>query len=334
MTCMTRVLGLTAVLASCLAAQNVISARSGLIHYVEGDVTLNGEPVVVKAATFPEMKDGQELRTRLGRAEVLLAPGCFLRISEDTSIRLVSGRIEDTRLQLAAGSALLEIGEFDRKEQAVTVLVGDTAVEVQKRGLYRIDANPPQLRVHDGSAEVVAGGQSVTIREGRESALTAAIGPEKFDKEKGDPFLRWAARRSGYIATANMAAAKRVYDDSTPWRVSGWMYDPYFGAFTFIPATGLYRSPFGYAYYSPRAIQSVYYRPPEPVHSGGGWAGGGFGDSTRSYPNSSGRGSMGGYSSAAPSVSAPPPAAAPAPAGGARTGGGNSAGSRSAGSGR
>jgi hypothetical protein len=332
MTCITKALGFAAVLASTLAAQNVISARSGLIHYVEGNVTLNGEPVVVRAAQFPEMKDGQELRTQLGRAEVLLSPGCFLRLAEESSVKLVSGRIEDTRLQLTGGSALLEIGEFNGKEQAVTVLLGETAVEVQQRGLYRIDANPPQLRVYDGKAAAVSGGQSVTIKEGRQTALTAAIGPEKFDKDKGDPFLRWAARRSGYIATANLAAAKRVYDGSMPWRVSGWMYDPYFGAFTFIPATGLYRSPFGYAFYSPRAIQRVYYRPPAPSYSGSGGWDGGFGGSPRAYPDSSGRGSMGGYSSSAPAA-APPPSAAPAPAGGARTGG-DSGGSRSSSSGR
>jgi len=334
MTCMTRVLGLAAIIASALAAQNVISARSGLIHYVEGNVTLNGDPVVVKAAVFPDMKDGQELRTQLGRAELLLSPGAFLRVSEDTTLKMVNNRLEDTRLELLAGSVLLEIGEFTPKEQAMTVLVGNTMVEVQKHGLYRVDANPPQLKVYDGAATVVADGQSLTIKDGKQTALTAAIGPEKFDKEKGDAFLRWAARRSGYIATANMAAAKRVYDGSMPWRASGWMYDPFFGAFTFLPANGMYRSPFGYSYYSPHTIQRVFYQPPPQVYnpgSGGGWAGN---SSPRSYPDGSGRGNMGGYSGSAPAVSAaPPPSAAPAPSGGARSGG-DAGGGRSTGSGR
>jgi hypothetical protein len=334
MACTVKALGLAAMLASALSAQNVISARSGLIHYVEGKVTLNGEQVVVKAAQFPEMKEGQQLRTELGRAEVLLSPGAFLRLAEDSAVKMVNNRIEDTRLEVLAGSALLEIGEFNTKEQAVTVRVGNTAVEVQKRGLYRIDATPPQLRVYDGSAAVVADGQAVTIKEGRQTALTAAVGPEKFDKDKGDAFVRWAARRSGYIAAANLAAAKRVYDGTMSWPVSGWMYDPYFGAFTFIPARGLYRSPFGYSFYSPDAIRRTYYRPPQvynPGTSGGGWSGG-YDAGRRSYPDSAGRGSMGGYSSA-PSVAAPPPAAAPAPAGGARSGDGGGGG-RSSGSGR
>jgi hypothetical protein len=333
MACMIKAFGLGAVLATALSAQNVISARSGLIHYVEGKVTLNGEQVVVKAAQFPEMKGGQELRTELGRAEVLLSPGAFLRLSEDSAVRMVNNRIEDTRLQVLAGSALLEIGDFDTKEQAITALVGGTGVEVKKRGLYRIDANPPQLRVYDGAATVVADGQSVTIKAGKQTALTAAIGPEKFDKDKGDAFLRWAARRSGYIAAANLAAAKRVYDGTMSWPVSAWMYDPYFGAFTFIPARGLYRSPFGYRFYSPGAIQRVYYRPPQQVYTpgGGGWAGG-YDAGPRSYPDAAGRGNMGGYSSA-PAMSAPPPAAAPAPAAGPR-GGADGGGGRSSGSGR
>lgn len=334
MTCITKALGVAAVIASALSAQNVISARSGLIHYVEGVVTLNGEPVVVKAAVFPDMKEGQELRTQLGRAELLLSPGAFLRVAEDSAFKMTSNRLEDTRLELLAGSILLEIGEFASKEQGLTVTVGGTSVEVRKRGLYRVDANPPQLKVYDGAAEVASGGQSMTIKDGKQTALTAAIGPEKFDKDKGDPFLRWAARRSGYIASANLAAAKRVYDGSTPWRYSGWMYDPYFGAFTFIPASGMYRSPFGYAYYSPRAIQRVYYQPPPQIYnpgSGGGWAGD---MSPRSYPDSAGRGNMGGYSGSAPAMSAPPPAAAPAPAAGARGGDGGGGGGRSTGSGR
>ena len=34
-------------------AQQVISARSGLIHYVEGRVLLDGKPVEVKLSAFP-----------------------------------------------------------------------------------------------------------------------------------------------------------------------------------------------------------------------------------------------------------------------------------------
>jgi len=38
-------------------AQTVISAHSGLIHYVEGRVLLDGKPVEVKITNFPEVKE-------------------------------------------------------------------------------------------------------------------------------------------------------------------------------------------------------------------------------------------------------------------------------------
>src|SRR5690242_11182530 len=70
-------------------AQSVISARSGLIHYVEGRVLLDGKPVEVKITNFPEVKESMELRSEDGRAEVLLNPGVFLRLAENSAVRMV-----------------------------------------------------------------------------------------------------------------------------------------------------------------------------------------------------------------------------------------------------
>jgi hypothetical protein len=317
-------------LAAIAAGQDVIGAKSGLIHHILGDVRLNGELIHWKSGTFPEVKTGQELRTELGRAEVLLAPGTFLRLSENSAIRMIGNQIEDTRIELLAGSILIEAGEFNAKEQALRITVREAALEVERRGLYRIDYDPAQLRVFEGAMTASAGGDSVTIKEGRETALNAALAPQKFDREKGDAFHRWAARRSGYIALANISAAKRVSDNSLAWRVSDWIYNPYFGAFTWIPASGLFRSPFGYAFYSPHTIERVFYRP--PVYTPAPTFAGGMGP--RAYPDSMGRGSMGGYSgSSSGSMSAPPPPAVAAPAGGARTAG-DTGGSRSTAGGR
>ena len=79
-------------------AQSVISARSGLIHYVEGQVYLGDQPVETKFGSFPEVKENGQLRTEDGRAEVLLTPGVFLRLGENSSFRMVTNRlIVDTR---------------------------------------------------------------------------------------------------------------------------------------------------------------------------------------------------------------------------------------------
>src|SRR5579863_8699003 len=70
-------------------AQSVISAHSGVIHYVEGDVTIDGSAVHPKFAEFPDVKSGQVLATEEGRVEVLLTPGVFLRLSENSSVRML-----------------------------------------------------------------------------------------------------------------------------------------------------------------------------------------------------------------------------------------------------
>ena len=48
-------------------AQSVISARSGVIHYIEGDVAIDGASIHPKFAEFLELKSGQVLATQEGR---------------------------------------------------------------------------------------------------------------------------------------------------------------------------------------------------------------------------------------------------------------------------
>ncbi len=320
--------------AGAVFAQDVISAKSGLIHYYEGLVTLDGKEVVKKStADFPAMKENSELRTELGRAEVLLSPGVFLRISENSGVKLLRNDLLDTRLALTAGSVLVEVGETE-KNQSLQLQVGESKIDLGKRGLFRVDFSPAAVKVYDGSAVVVVAGQTVTVKEGRQAGLTGVVAQSKFDKEDTDAFYRWASRRSGYIATANLAAAKRSYDNGSTMAFSNWVWNPYFGMFTYLPFNGMYRSPFGYAYYSPRAVANVYYRPVYNAPSYGGWNSPGIMDSGRGMSDMGGRGSMGGYSgggvtASAPAVSSAP--AAPAASGRGSDGGG---GGRGAGGGR
>ncbi len=69
-------LALTVVLSSSAWGQSVISAHSGVIQYVEGQVTLDGTQLEQKFAEFPDVKVGQTLAAQDGRAEILLTPGC------------------------------------------------------------------------------------------------------------------------------------------------------------------------------------------------------------------------------------------------------------------
>ncbi|MEQ1949455.1 MAG: hypothetical protein ABL995_19850, partial [Bryobacteraceae bacterium] len=96
------------VLAAPVWAQAVISARSGIVHYVEGDVAIDGEATQPKFAQFPEVKNGQVLSTAEGRVEMLLTPGVFLRLSENSSVKMVSNSLANTRVEVLTGTALIE----------------------------------------------------------------------------------------------------------------------------------------------------------------------------------------------------------------------------------
>src|SRR5690348_10038979 len=100
--------------------QDVISAHSGTIHYVEGKVTLDGDTVEPHFAQFPEVGNDHVLATEQGRAEVLMTPGVFLRLSEDSSFRMISNQLADTQIEILSGDALLEVDDLP-KDNAITV---------------------------------------------------------------------------------------------------------------------------------------------------------------------------------------------------------------------
>src|ERR1700675_5152630 len=101
---------LAAVIALALpaGAQSVISTHSGVIHFFEGAVYLGDQPLESHLGRFPSVPQGAELRTAEGRAEVLLTPGVFLRLGEQSAIRMVANDLADTQVELRAGSAIVD----------------------------------------------------------------------------------------------------------------------------------------------------------------------------------------------------------------------------------
>ena len=256
----------TAILVTSLAphacAQSVISAHSGVIHYVEGDVTIDGTPVHPKFAEFPDVKAGQLVATAEGRAEILLTPGVFLRMAENSSVRMLSNSLADTRLQVVSGSALVEVGEL-LEHNAISFEASGSHMELAKKGLFRIDASPASLRVYEGQARVTSGSENLTARKGHQIDLDSAkLADTKFETKDTDAFYRWSSRRAEYVAAANVISARVTsnssYNSSFTNNPGAWSWNPYFGMFTFLPASGVYWSPFGAPFYSPGMAWAAY----------------------------------------------------------------------------
>ncbi len=335
-------------------AQSVVSAKAGLVHYSEGDVLVAGKAVERKASLFTTIKAGETLATAEGRAEVLLGPGSFLRVGEHSQIKLVNAELTDVRIQLLAGSLVLELAERE-KDNLTTILYQGSSFVPEKDGLYSIDTVPGlRVRVWQGEATFRKSDDSPEekIKGGRELAMNqaASVSVSKFDKDDTDALYRWAKRRSGYVAVANISAAKSVDENST-YDVSafrgasspyGWTWNPYFNMFTYIPGRSHWSSPFGWTYYSPGAVMRLY----QPAYYYGGFGSGGVAgagswspryDSNVGYSvtpmrtpsvsmNSGGGGISAGAPVAAPSGGGSAPAAAPGGGGRAPGGGGGGRG--------
>jgi hypothetical protein len=255
-------------------AQSVISAQSGLIHYTEGQVFLGDSTVQARAGQFPQMKGQNVLRTEEGRAEILLNPGAFLRIGENSSIRMVSGQITNARLELLSGSVVVEIVE-SLTGSAVTIDYRDAGVSIVKRGIYRVDSNPAGLRVFDGEAVVLAGQRQILVRKGSMLPFDGTWAVRKFNPEDTDALDRWSSRRAEYLSVANVSAARSLELRSRNsymggWLASGWAWNPYYGMYSFVPYRSTCSSPYGYRYYSPRTVTVVFQQPQRPSFSGGG----------------------------------------------------------------
>ncbi len=251
------------VLSAAAWGQSVISAHSGVIHYVEGQVTVDGAAIHPKSTEILDIKPDQVLATEDGRAEILLTPGVFLRLPENSSARMISNSLADTRIEIVSGSALIEVGQLLR-DNAITIEAHGVEIALPKQGLYRVETDPARLRVYDGEARIATGAAKMSVKRGREVALDPpSLEARNFDAKSTDPFYRWSARRSEYVAQANVISARTASSSGygsgfASGGYGSWAFNPWFGMFTFLPASGIYWSPFGSAFYSPAAISYVY----------------------------------------------------------------------------
>jgi hypothetical protein len=289
-------LGVLAAGSAC--AQAVISSHSGVVQYVEGRAFLGDKPVEPKFGQFPDIKENQEFRTEDGRAEILLTPGVFLRIGENSSIRMLSTRLTDTRVEILSGSAMIESTDIP-KDNAVELVYKKDSIRLTKQGLYRVDTEPARFQVYEGEAVVTDPSGQLTLRGGKQTNLAGVLMAENFDRkaEDQDALYRWSDRRASYVAQANVASAQSASSSGSgyggygyggygyggygfgglgyglgygglynPLFLGGWAFNPMFGMYTYLPYSGFGYSPFGYTYYSPVTVGYA------PTYGGSGYA--------------------------------------------------------------
>jgi FecR protein len=256
-----------------LVMQFIISAHAGLVNYVDGQATVRVHDQV--AAGIP-------IETSAGsRVEILLNPGSFLRLDQNTRVVLDSVDLTNVAVHVLSGNAIVETASVDR-HSPISVVTGKLHTKIVAPGLYRFSGDTAgvldgKLQVADSSQSVKKGKEVTAIgSDYQQSPLVSGVAFDALDQ--------WSAQRSSVLARANTLAYYRQTTGSYfpfGWSASslgyigagsGWIYSPFLNGYTFIPQQS-YMSYYGYSFVpapvflqqtnrpAPGSIQSLRSRP-------------------------------------------------------------------------
>jgi hypothetical protein len=244
-----RVLLSLAVATLCVPAFGAIPAHPGTVNYIEGSASLAGQSINDRSVGSAELSPGQVLSTDQGKAEILLTPGVFLRLDDNSAVKMVSPDLGYTAVELERGRATVEVDQI-YPQNNIQVINRGVATQLLKTGLYEFDADRDNAMVFQGEAAVhERDGRWVTLKAHHDLAVAAgdAEKPQKFDTHAAeDELYNWSSLRSEYLAQANSQIAGEYAGVSS--FVPGWYWDPYLWDYTFIGA-GPFWSPFGWGFY-------------------------------------------------------------------------------------
>ncbi len=227
-------------------------ASPGTVNYIEGTALLDGQVLNSKDAGNATLAPGQELTTESGKAEILLTPGVFLRLDDNSAVKMVSPDLTLTQVELEKGRAGIEVDEIHDQNNLQVIDAGVTT-RLEKKGYYEFDADHPTAMVFKGEAKTqVADGNWRKIKGGHELSLTSGAAgnlakekPQDFDSSAPDDLYKWSSLRSQYLAEANNQIAGQYAEAGY---APGWYWNPYGWGYTFIGA-GPFYSPFGWGFY-------------------------------------------------------------------------------------
>ncbi len=276
--------------ALCAWPQYTVSAKPGVVNYIEGNAFLNGNKLSDQAVRNTYLAAGDHLSTSDGKAEVLLSPGVFLRIGDNTDVHMIAPTLVNAQLEVVRGEAMIEADGLVKGNDLIVTDHG-ASTTIQKDGLYRFQADDPAtVAVLEGKALVYDGDQRIDLDKGHETLIGPVLKARKFDPKQEDELYAWSNVRSQYEAAASYSTAKSWPGNSSAFDVGayggyngyygggpGWYWNGMFNSYAWLPGSGAFFSPFGYGFYSPGVVG---YAPvvTTSVYRGGRWHNGQPGD--------------------------------------------------------
>jgi hypothetical protein len=202
----------------------LISAKAGGVNYVAGDVKVlrKGDDRQQSLTETDDLETGDIVTTGAGgRVEVLLNPGSYMRVDENSEFELTDASLDNLQVRLIRGSAVVEATGSDDVELALKINTPQTEALIVKGGIYRFNVladetteilvRKGRLLYGRGLASEVKGGRKVIIRRG------GGVEVVKFNKKDEDSLDLWSKERAELLARANQRLNRNtllaVYDD-------------------------------------------------------------------------------------------------------------------------
>src|SRR3984885_13437900 len=247
-----------ATLSATAFGQTANQARPGTLNYIEGQASIEGRPITPNSVGNTELQAGQYLSTANGKAEILLTPGIFLRLGDNSTVQMVSPDLTKTEVRIEQGRVNVEVDQL-YKQNVILIDMKNGQTQLLKNGLYAFDAGSSTLRVFDGKAAVYPGAnlqadiKPIDVKGGHQLVLTGDLDrSQSFNKNQAqsqDDLYRWSSLRSEYLGEANIGLAEEYAGVSGFYPGWYWAGGPY--GYTWLPGDGLFWNPYGYGFYSP-----------------------------------------------------------------------------------
>lgn len=283
----------------------VISARAGGVNAVTGRATLraHGNAEWRQLTIKEDLEMGDAVRTGIdGRVEMLLNPGSYLRLGENSEFELTDNSLENLEVRLIRGTAIVEVTGADDTELLINIATPHARMAIVRRGLYRLNVVPgdaTELIVRKGRVMLepthtkVKGGDKVVFSDN-----TFSVAKLKKTDKTVDSLEGWSKDRAQTLTRANSRISTRdisgfiasYRSDWWQWNFPGrsgvWLFDPLLGFYTFFPFAFGWGSPYGLTYgrsfygtlYYQMPSYSPGYWPPAGSGSSGSGSGGGAGN--------------------------------------------------------
>ena len=246
----------------------VISARAGGVNAVTGKIGVHSkgstvwEPLTIK----DNLERGDVVKTGLdGRVEILLNPGSYMRVAENSEFELTSNSLDNLEVRVIRGTAIVEATGAEDTELLINITTPHAKMAIVRRGLYRVNVVPGDLTevivrkgrllLSDPDAQIKAGKR--LIFSGNSYSVAKLTDAEKKDI---DNFDLWSKDRAQTVAKANQRLTsqdRRIlrssFFDDWAWRFSPaiggiWFFDPLYACYSFMPFYAGWGSPYGTRY--------------------------------------------------------------------------------------